>query len=423
MMTAALPATASALVRPIDAVGIMPRGLTDIDGERIAAAIAAARTESTRRVYAGVWSRWERWCASRGVAVLPSDPLAVCAYLTEQAADGRAMGTLDLICTVIRHVHRMCDLHNPTDALAVHQVRRGLRRTYGSAPRRLARPLSVEEIRQIVDGIDRATPIGIRDAAIILLGYASALRRSELVALALADIEDKPAGLLLHIRRSKTDPEGHGAVVGVAHGQHAATDPVAALNAWRNIRGAAPGPVFTRIWRAPSASNRSPDTSPPECSGPEPKPPGSTAPGSPPTRCVPATPRPPHSPASHWTGSLRRPGTRTSPSSSTATSGPSKPSQPPRARTSVCEVRSGGRGIGQCYYGPGGEDQCAEGQHPGRLPSRDEHASARKRLAEDCETVKTLTKIVAELSLELHQAREELASLRQVPHIGARSSA
>ncbi|TGN65751.1 site-specific integrase [Nocardioides eburneiflavus] len=246
MMSSALPATA--LVRPIDTVGVMPQGLTDTDGERIAAAIAAARTESTRRVYAGVWSRWERWCASRGVAVLPSDPLAVCAYLTEQAADGRAMGTLDLICTVIRHVHRMCDLHNPTDALAVHQVRRGLRRTYGSAPRRLARPLSVEEIHQIVDGIDRATPIGIRDAAMILLGYASALRRSELVALTLGDIEDKPAGLLLHIRRSKTDPDGHGAVVGVAHGQRAATDPVAALNAWRGIRGAAPGPVFTRIW-------------------------------------------------------------------------------------------------------------------------------------------------------------------------------
>jgi hypothetical protein len=87
-------------------------------------------------------------------------------------------------------------------------------------------------------------------------------------------------------------------------------------------------------------------------------------------------------------------------------------------------VRFGqGSGIGQCYYGPGGEDQCADGQYPGRLHSRDEHASPRKRLAEECETAKTLTKIVAELSLELHQAREKLASLRQVPHIGARSSA
>jgi integrase len=241
-----------------------------------AAAVAAARTESTRHVYAGVWSRWERWCAGRGLAVLPGEPLAVCAYLTEQAAAGRAMGTLDLICTVIRHVHLACDLHNPADALAVRQVRRGLRRTHGSAPRRLARPLSVEEIRQIVDGIDRSTSIGIRDAAIILLGYASALRRSELVALTLADIEDKPAGLMLHIRRSKTDPEGHGQVVGVAHGQHAITDPVAALNVWREIRGAAPGRSSRASGGAPSVSRRSADMFRRGCSAPGPKSPGST---------------------------------------------------------------------------------------------------------------------------------------------------
>jgi hypothetical protein len=69
MMSAALPATA--LVRPIDPVGVMPRGLTDTDAERIAAAIAAARTESTRDVYAGVWSRWERRCDSEAFRCCP----------------------------------------------------------------------------------------------------------------------------------------------------------------------------------------------------------------------------------------------------------------------------------------------------------------------------------------------------------------
>ena len=63
-----------------------------------------------------------------------------------------------------------------------------------------------------------------------------------------ADVEHKPAGLLLHIRRSKTDQESHGQVVAVAHGQHATTDPVAALNAWRTIRGGTTGALFTRIW-------------------------------------------------------------------------------------------------------------------------------------------------------------------------------
>ncbi|MPZ93886.1 MAG: tyrosine-type recombinase/integrase [Propionibacteriales bacterium] len=226
----------------------LPAGLTETDPARITRAIAAAKSETTRGVYAQVWGHWERWCAHRGTIALPADPLALSAYLTERAEHGKAISTLDMSCTVIRHVHRMTGTDDPVASEAVRQVRRGLVRTYGAAPRRLARPLTVEEIRQIVAGIDRTTPIGIRDAAIILLGYASALRRAELVALTLADVEHKPAGLLLHIRRSKMDQEGHGETVAVAHGQHAATDPVAALNAWRAVRGEAPGALFTRIW-------------------------------------------------------------------------------------------------------------------------------------------------------------------------------
>lgn len=243
----ALPASATLVPTPADAT-VLPPGLTDADAARIAAAISAARTESTRTVYAQTWSQWERWCANRGIPALPGDPLALCAYLTERAETGKATGTLDMACTAIRHVHRMCGVADPVESEAVRQVRRGLMRTYGAAPRRLARPLTVDDIRQIIGGIDRSTPIGIRDAAMILLGYASAMRRSEIVALTLADIDYKPAGLLLTIRQSKMDQEGYGHVVAVAHGQHALTDPVAALNAWRAVRGETPGALFTRIW-------------------------------------------------------------------------------------------------------------------------------------------------------------------------------
>ncbi len=250
LMIATLPATA----RPTfpstttDDPDLTRAGLTAVDAARIGEALAAARTDGTRRLYDVVWGQWHRWCAERGVTAVPADPLAVCAYLTERAEAGRATGTLDMACTVIRHVHRTTGATAPIASEAVRQVRRGLRRTYGAAPRRPARPLSVEEIRQIVGGIDRSTPHGIRDAAVILLGYASAVRRAELVVLDLTDIEHKPAGLLLHIRQSKMDQEGHGQQVAVAHGQHATTDPVAALNAWRAIRGDAPGALFTRIW-------------------------------------------------------------------------------------------------------------------------------------------------------------------------------
>lgn len=258
LMLAALPATARLIFSSTttDDPDLTRAGLTPVDAARIAEALAAARTDGTRRLYDVVWGQWQRWCAQRGVTALPADPLTVCAYLTERAEAGRATGTLDMACTVIRHVHRTTGAVDPIASEAVRQVRRGLRRTYGAAPRRLARPLSVEDIRQIVGSIDRTTPHGIRDAAIILLGYASAVRRAELVALDLADVEHKPAGLLLHIRQSKTDQEGHGEHVVVAHGQRALTDPVAALNAWRELRGETPGALFTRIWGSAISSER-----------------------------------------------------------------------------------------------------------------------------------------------------------------------
>ena len=82
----------------------------------------------------------------------------------------------------------------------------------------------------------------------ILLGYASAMRGSEIVALNLADIKTKPAGLLITIRSSKTDQEHRGQTVAVAHVTNKVTDPVAALAAWIKIRGNHPGALFTRIW-------------------------------------------------------------------------------------------------------------------------------------------------------------------------------
>ncbi|OJV83371.1 MAG: hypothetical protein BGO37_08805 [Cellulomonas sp. 73-92] len=131
----------------------------------------------------------------------------------------------------------------------MRQVRLGLRRLIGAAPRRQARPLQTDDIRRIVTAIDRTTPKGARDAAIILLGFASALRRSELAALTVSDIEHQPGGVVVTVSRSKTDQEGEGQRVAVVNGQHAVTDPVAALNEWLDRRGRAPGPLFTSLQR------------------------------------------------------------------------------------------------------------------------------------------------------------------------------
>ena len=222
-------------------------GLTDDDATRINAAITAAYAETTRAVYAFAWRRWVRWCTDREIVPFPAEPAAVCAYLTGCADQGLSLATIDSACSAIGHQHRSRGLGDPIDHDVVRQVRRGLRRIIGRAPRRPARPLSVADVRQIVAAIDRTTVRGARDTALILLGFAGALRRSELAALTLADLEAKPGGVLLHLRLSKTDPEARGQVVGIAYGRHALTDPIAALDGWLTLRGGQPGQVFTSL--------------------------------------------------------------------------------------------------------------------------------------------------------------------------------
>ncbi len=118
--------------------------------------------------------------------------------------------------------------------------------------------------RQIITPINRSSAKGARDAAIILLGFASAMRRSELAALTLADVQFKPAGILITICRSKTDQDSEGQRVAVAHGQHAWTDPVAAAPpAWRPSGSprtpCAPGTPPPRPLPAFLWTHRSPD--------------------------------------------------------------------------------------------------------------------------------------------------------------------
>ena len=228
---------------------VLGRGspLTATDAERIALAVAAELAPSTREEYASGWRIWARWCAGRGIDSLPAPPEAVAAFLAERAESGLAFNTLDGYCSAIAHRHDQEGLSDPTTDFLVRRVRRGLRRIMGVAPRRQAHPLTVAELSQIIESIDTTTATGVRDRAILLLGYASAMRPSEVAALDLGDIRRKPTGILITIRRSKTDQDAAGQVVGVTRGQHLHTDPVRALDDWLALRPSGPGPLFTRV--------------------------------------------------------------------------------------------------------------------------------------------------------------------------------
>lgn len=221
--------------------------LTAIDAERIATAVDAELAASTRETYACGWRQWERWCWGRGIQPLPAPPEAIAAFLTERAEAGVHFTTLDCYCSGIAYRHRQEGLADPTADFLVRRVRRGLRRILGVAPIRQAHPLTVAELSQIVTSIDTDDGKDLRDRAILLLGYASAMRPGEISALDVEDIQRKPTGVLIRIRRSKTDPDAQGQLVGVARGENRLTDPIRALDAWLNVRPSAPGALFTRV--------------------------------------------------------------------------------------------------------------------------------------------------------------------------------
>lgn len=207
--------------------------LTATDAERIATAVEAEIAASTRETYACSWRQWERWCSGRGIQPLPAQPEAVAAFLAERAEAGVHVSTLDCYCSGIAHRHRQEGMADPTADFLVGRVRRGLRRILGVVPIRQAHPLTVAELGWIVASIDTDDAKEIRDRAILLLGYGSAMRPGEISAFNVEDLQRKPTGVLIIIRRSKTDPDAQGNLIGVARGDNRLTDPIRALGVSR----------------------------------------------------------------------------------------------------------------------------------------------------------------------------------------------
>jgi integrase len=155
--------------------------------------------------------------------------------------------TIDLRLAAISAAHRAAGHDSPAKEEAVRLVRRGVRRTLGTA-QRLVRAVTVPDLRTMVDGLG-ADMGGCRDRALLLLGFAGALRRSELVGLDVADITESSDGLTVRLRRSKTDQEGAGRTVGIPYGTNLATCPVRAWRAWLDVSGITEGHAFCPVDR------------------------------------------------------------------------------------------------------------------------------------------------------------------------------
>jgi site-specific recombinase XerD len=211
----------------------------------------AALAPSTWKAYASDWRIFEAWCRERDVNQMPASPTAVAAFLASEAKREFAAVTIERRAAAIAFVHRSRNEPNPCDSAAVSTVLSGIRRKRGTAPQRQVRPLQVKPLELLVGAIDQASKQGKRDRALLLLGFAAALRRSELVALDVTDLAfDVDRGLLVKVRASKTDQEKAGEIVAVPFASSGSTlCAVRAVSAWLSAGGIREGAVFRRMRR------------------------------------------------------------------------------------------------------------------------------------------------------------------------------
>ena len=218
--------------------------------DELAASIASAdayaqgaTAERTRREYVSSFRLFEAWCARNGARALPAHPEAVRAYLAGLADRGLKPATIDTRAAAIAYHHKAAGHENPTAAPGVRATIRGIRNRVGTKPNKKA-PATADHVRKILKKLPDSL-VGLRDAALISIGFAAALRRSELVALDLEHIERTPEGMIVHVARSKPDQEGAGHQVAVPAGTK--IRPVKALDAWLSASGIRSGPLFRQI--------------------------------------------------------------------------------------------------------------------------------------------------------------------------------
>lgn len=202
----------------------------------------AAQADNTRRAYRVGWNDFSAYCARHYLAALPAAPQTVAVYVT-QLAERAKLGTVRLYLAAIAEKHREAGLERPTSHDMVRRIVRGIARTKGASMTRKS-AVTLDHLRAMLLEIHGDDVKARRDRAIVLLGFAAALRRSELAALRVEDLRFEKQGLIVTIRRSKTDQEALGTEIAIPYVANRSLCAARAVKAWLAAAAIAGGPLF-----------------------------------------------------------------------------------------------------------------------------------------------------------------------------------
>jgi len=234
----------------------LPAHLQDLT-DRARTYVEAASSANTRRAYASDWKHFTAWCRRQNLSPLPPDPHVVGLYITACASGAAERGVKpNSVSTIERRlsaigwnaVQRGMTLDRKDRAIAT--VMAGIRNKHAAPPRQ-KEALLPEDLIAMLETVGRGTLRGMRDRAILLIGFAGGLRRSEITGLDLARdqtedgrgwIEILDKGLLITLRGKTGWRE-----VEVGRGSSDATCPVVATETWIKFAKLAKGPLFRRV--------------------------------------------------------------------------------------------------------------------------------------------------------------------------------
>lgn len=220
--------------------------------------LLSAMADNTRRTYNKGWKDFSCYCNKLDINPMSADANIVSNFLIEKAttptlSTGKplSMGSVAILqCAINRHFLD-CNQQSPTSHPKVTTIMKALKRLRGEPPRRV-KALREDQIARMIEQCGN-TLIGLRDAAVLALGFSAALRRSEICALAINNIEFLPptktgkGGMIITIAKSKTDQAGNGQRIAVPEGKY--IKPVHRLKVWLTTAGITDGYVFRTMRR------------------------------------------------------------------------------------------------------------------------------------------------------------------------------
>jgi site-specific recombinase XerD len=212
--------------------------------------IRAAKAPSTRKAYQSDFRIFESWCAAHRFTSLPSAPQTIALYIASCVVARLAPATIARRLASISKAHQSAGFEDSpasTKHFVVGEVLKGARRTLGVA-QKCKDPLLLNDICRLLAACPKNL-LGLRDRALILIGFAGAFRRSELCAMTISDLCFSASGLVINLPRSKADQEQAGDKVAIPFGEHDDTCPIKALRQWLKAASVKEGAVFRGVDR------------------------------------------------------------------------------------------------------------------------------------------------------------------------------